>query len=94
VGQLDVAQARLAEAPDAAPAAKELLKGDDDDARRRQVFRSGLVPFGPFRKGLLKNHEGWPAPVGPPSPSFEPSPRRAKLLTNSISSLARKGFEM
>jgi hypothetical protein len=43
VRQLDVAQPRLSEAPDAAPAREELLEGDEDDARRRQVFRPGLV---------------------------------------------------
>src|SRR5205085_9876919 len=37
-GQLDVAQAGIAEAPDAAAAAEELLEGAEDDARRGDFF--------------------------------------------------------
>src|SRR5215211_6488463 len=46
VRELDVAQARVAEAPDAAAAAEELLEGDEDDARRRQVFRVRSLALG------------------------------------------------
>jgi hypothetical protein len=110
VREFDVTQARLSEATDAAPSAEEFLEGDEDDARLGQVFaarharlvrsrlRQIFVGSGALVAHVQKVSEvsGGGASALMPVGCLPPSPlsRRAKLLTSSMRSLARKGFEM